>query len=119
MSARRAGKRARPAPYTPSRSYHRPPASAARASTRRRLSPSRLLDGLEAGQSVIITRRGEAVAKLEPVRPARDAIGVSKTKSLSVRLSLGGHHRTSSGSCQKSPRSWATCGESASDDGWR
>jgi prevent-host-death family protein len=39
---------------------------------------SRLLEAVAAGDEVVITRRGEAVARLVPARPARRRFGVDR-----------------------------------------
>jgi prevent-host-death family protein len=37
---------------------------------------SELLDEVERGRTIVITRRGEPIARLEPTRPARDRLRV-------------------------------------------
>ena len=55
---------------------------------------SELLEKVEAGEEITITRHGAPVAKLVPVkkeiRPAERAAAIERIQKLATRLSLGG-----------------------------
>ncbi len=55
---------------------------------------SKLLERVEKGEEIVITRRGKRVARLVPERPARDREAIGKTiaemRSFARTLSLGG-----------------------------